>query len=209
MTRRKSPARSPSTVAAERIRTTRDRRGLTQAQLAAALTRLGHPMHQSAIAKIEARERKITLDDVLVLAVALDVPPGLLFVPVESDADLALTPTMKIHPWYAWEWVRGLEPLPGRATPEWWDGSEPALLFENYIDAKKTANMAALEVRAAEFEGDELAQRQAKRAYVAALQELHEVLLEMQRAGLSTTRLIAPWREEFDRLGITDKGDER
>ncbi len=168
-------------MVAEKVRKLRREREWSQAQLAEAVTRLGHPMHQTAIAKIEAKQRKVSVDDLLVLALALDVPPPLLFLPFEKDDDLALTPTTAIFPWRVWEWLHGEEPLPDRDTPEWHWGSEPALLYSEVRDAQKRANSARLGVRTAEYEGDHETISKAKRRHADALLALDAALREMAR----------------------------
>lgn len=203
-----SAARPASAVAAERIRKARGERGLTQGDLADAVTELGHPMHQSAIAKIEAGQRKITLDDLLVLAVALDVPPPLLFLPIDTEEDLALTPKKTAYSWRVWEWLHGEEPLPWSSTRVWAQGAEPALLYAEVRDAQKAANRVLLNIREAEFEGDEAALRRAKRRYVATLRRLQAALEEMDLAGIPTGRLIGDFREDLERLGSRSEEEQ-
>src|SRR5262245_5776989 len=57
------------------MRIQRNRRGWTQRQLAARLTKLGLVVHQTKICKWETGERRITLDEALAICVALDVSP--------------------------------------------------------------------------------------------------------------------------------------
>lgn len=68
--------RRPSEVFVEQMRIQRSRRGWTQRQLAARLTKLGLVVHQTKIGKWEAGERRITLDEALAICVALDVSPA-------------------------------------------------------------------------------------------------------------------------------------
>ncbi len=210
MARRKRPARPASAVVAERIRQLRKEKRWTQTDLAEAVTGFGHPMHQTAIAKIEAKQRKVSVEDLLVLALALDVPPPLLFLPFDRDEDLALTPTTATYPWRVWEWLHGEEPLPSRNTPEWHRGSEPALLYANVRDDQKQVNRARLAIRTAEYEGDQEAISRAKRRYVEALTALDEALEAMERKGWPTDRLVGEeLASEFDRLGIRSEGEKQ
>jgi transcriptional regulator with XRE-family HTH domain len=73
---RRHPARRPSEVFAEQMRIQRERKGWTQKQLAARLAKLGFLVHQTTIAKWEAGERRISLDEALAISVALDVGPA-------------------------------------------------------------------------------------------------------------------------------------
>lgn len=87
---------SPSAVVARRVREHREALGLTQADLA---TRLAEEFRWSVdrtvIARIESRKRAVTVDDLLVLAAALDTSPSLLLTP-QDESDL-MWPT----PWRA------------------------------------------------------------------------------------------------------------
>lgn len=59
---------------ARRVRLHRVQRGWSQSQLAAAMSRLGHPWHQTTVAKTERGEREPRFSELLELANALDVP---------------------------------------------------------------------------------------------------------------------------------------
>jgi len=82
----------------------RHRLGWSLSELSNRLTKLGHPLHRTVLHKIETGARRIDVDDLVALALALDVTPGeLLFgppVPPDKDPDdvgagghLPLTPT--------------------------------------------------------------------------------------------------------------------
>src|SRR5262245_66385153 len=68
------------------MRIQRNRRGWTQRQLAARLTKLGLVVHQTKIGKWETGERRITLDEALAICVALDVSPTHMIAGSYSDA---------------------------------------------------------------------------------------------------------------------------
>jgi transcriptional regulator with XRE-family HTH domain len=113
-------ARRPSEVFAEQMRIQRDRRGWTQRQLAARLTKLGLVVHQTKIGKWEAGERRITLDEALAISVALDVSPAHMIAGSYSDGRLG-QPTIALSdatsPVSAREmrmWVRGQQSLWGQ-----------------------------------------------------------------------------------------------
>lgn len=98
-------------------------------------------MLPSGISKIENGERKVDVDDLVALAVALDVSPVALLLPAEPGeggqayelgkampADVEITPRTAA-PWeYAWRWAHGEIPLhtprgeddPSR-NPGWWE----------------------------------------------------------------------------------------
>jgi transcriptional regulator with XRE-family HTH domain len=98
-----------SDAVADNVRAIRERRGLSQAELAQRLSDLGRPMVATAIAKIEGRSRRVDVDDLVALATALNVMPARLLLPDVDDMDLevALTPEKTVPAWAAWQWVSG------------------------------------------------------------------------------------------------------
>lgn len=98
---------------ARNVRAVRDRRGLTQQQLSAALGELGRPLLPSAIAKVEAGERRVDVDDLVALAAALNVSVGrLLMPPVDEDDEVTVTPNKTVAGWAFWQWLEGAYALP-------------------------------------------------------------------------------------------------
>jgi transcriptional regulator with XRE-family HTH domain len=109
---------SASEVFAERLREVREwhrgpkRESLSQAGLAQRLERIGHPIHRSRIAKLESGEARPKLDDVLAIAVVLNVSPLFLIVP-PLGSKLRIGKEA-ISPQDARAWIAGKEPLPGQ-----------------------------------------------------------------------------------------------
>lgn len=91
-------------------------RQLTVRDLAEELNRLGHPMLPSAITKIENRQRRVDVDDLVALAVALNVSPSRLLLPPHDEPayKVDLTPSTTVPRTDAWAWALGEEPLPER-----------------------------------------------------------------------------------------------
>jgi transcriptional regulator with XRE-family HTH domain len=58
----------PQRILGVRLRALREEAGMTQAQLAERMTRLGFPMHQTTVAKIEANQRPVTVNEAVLLA---------------------------------------------------------------------------------------------------------------------------------------------
>ncbi len=101
---------------AENVRAIRDRRRLSQQQLAAELGRLGRPMQASAVAKIESGDRRVDVDDLAALAVALNVPVARLLLPdVSEDEPVEVTPGRAVPMWSAWQWATGEHSLADEA----------------------------------------------------------------------------------------------
>lgn len=88
--------RSPSAVVAARVREHREALGQTQAMLAVRLRdQFGWNVDRTIVARIEARKRAVGVDDLFLLAAALDTSPSLLLTP--SDESELMWPT----PWRA------------------------------------------------------------------------------------------------------------
>jgi transcriptional regulator with XRE-family HTH domain len=98
---------------AETVRTHRLRRRLSHRQLSARLAELGHPILPSGIAKIEDGSRRVDVDDLVALALALRVSMSRLLLPATDTGEpVALTEAMTLDFTEAWRWSRG-ELLPG------------------------------------------------------------------------------------------------
>lgn len=106
-------AKAPSGVLAELLPAIRARRQLSAQQLAAKVRKLGGTLDRAAISKIETGARGVSLDEAVLLAVALDVAPVHLLTPRRDDQQVAVTPTTEVPAIAARRWVRGLDPLPG------------------------------------------------------------------------------------------------
>ncbi|NUW33426.1 helix-turn-helix transcriptional regulator [Nonomuraea sp. SMC257] len=109
-----------SDVVASRVRTYRERKGLTREELAARCSKLHLPLTAAAITNIEtgrrnaetgARRRDVTVDELVVLAKALGVPPILLLYPVGETDLVEVLPGRKQGTWQAVKWFTGEEPL--------------------------------------------------------------------------------------------------
>src|SRR6202035_6197156 len=82
--RRQPIGELPSQVLARQVRALRKRLDWTQEDLAWRLQELGTSMDQSMVARIENGKRAVSLDEMFVLAGALDVSPAALVMPRES-----------------------------------------------------------------------------------------------------------------------------
>lgn len=119
VTLRQPPAR-PSEVFAEQMRIQRERKGWTQKQLADRLGKLGFDVHQTTIGKWETGERRISLDEALVISVALDVSPAYMIAGSYLDGTFsgpsialsARTPPVSARKMLMW--LRGQQPLWGQ-----------------------------------------------------------------------------------------------
>jgi len=95
-------------------------RNLDQPTLAERTAKLGRPLSVSTISRIEQGDRRVDVDDLMVLAAALNVDPATLLLPSTLAGEIEITPAVQVPARQAWEWVRGLRPppLPGDQTAE-------------------------------------------------------------------------------------------
>lgn len=111
------PSRTPSritdpsglTVAAN-VRRVREARGWSTYELAKKLMDGDRPISPSALAKVERGERRVDVGDLMALAVALNVAPSGLLLPVGTDPLEEVTVTGRrrtVLALQAWEWADG------------------------------------------------------------------------------------------------------
>jgi hypothetical protein len=84
-----------------------------QPQLARLVAQLGRPMTGPVLSKTEQLDRRVDVDDLVALAVALGATPNrLLLGPRRDDSQIELTPNLAVSADRAWLWAGGEEPLP-------------------------------------------------------------------------------------------------
>lgn len=125
---KKEQGPSSERVAAAVLRIRRER-GLSYAELARRLATLGHPILDTGLMKIEKGHRRVDVDDLMALAVALDVTPNLLLLPQADFKNpretVALTPgAEEVRTTDAWAWAYGERPLGSK--PASFTNDEPA-----------------------------------------------------------------------------------
>src|SRR5260370_24832045 len=87
----------------------RKARGLNQPQLAQRMQDQGRAVHATVVSKIEQLDRRVDVDDLVALAVALGVSPvRLLLAAAADDHDLELTSATQVTAQEAWHWARGI-----------------------------------------------------------------------------------------------------
>lgn len=107
----KGPQRDRVAANIKELRNMRGRMSL--AELSARLHSLGHPLRTTQIHKIERGERKVDVDDLVALALALDVSPNRLLLPGTADPyeSVQLTSELSTTEHAAWRWARGRQTL--------------------------------------------------------------------------------------------------
>jgi transcriptional regulator with XRE-family HTH domain len=125
--------------AVERLR---DVRSLTYKKLSEALEAAGRPIFPLGLSRLERGARRVDVDELVALAVALGVSPSTLLLPRDADPDdmVQLTPSVSVRAWIAWQWMDGQMPLPAAdpgpmkpvelddaATADWRSNARPTL----------------------------------------------------------------------------------
>jgi hypothetical protein len=120
---------------------------MTVRDMSARMKQLGRPILPSGITKIEQGERRVDADDLVALAIILEVNPNALLLPAEESLrPVHLAPTVSTWWWRAWEWATGELPLDvsNRSYPrlselaEWFEMTRPHKSGEE-ITAEVTA----------------------------------------------------------------------
>jgi len=90
------------------IKAYREQRGWKVQELADRCTELGYPMRRTTLSNLESGLRKsITLHEVLIIAVALGVPPVMLVFPGLPTEPVEYRPGVTIESWPAARWFTG------------------------------------------------------------------------------------------------------
>ncbi len=114
-------ALAPTRALAARVRELREKRRLTAAQLAAAMTRAGIKWDRSTVAKLETgRRENVSVAELLALAYVLEVAPVHLLVPLDDDQLYQVTPGRVEPARSVRRWVRGAVPLDGTDPRAFW-----------------------------------------------------------------------------------------
>lgn len=131
------------------VRRLRARSGLTLVELSEKLGKVGHPILPTGLQRLEAGKRRVDPDDLVGLAVALEVAPISLLLPHVDEGQVQLTDSMSVDVEHAWDWARAKEPLGGRDNPmtlvEHQQRSLPAVAGRKYDLLTDAGKLAFLE----------------------------------------------------------------
>lgn len=137
-------------VVADRTKQYRNWRGWKQPELAERLQRAGLTgWNRSVVANFESGRRTVlSIDELLVLAYVLGVPPVMLFVPLGEDDEFMVTPLVATETESVLLWINGkmsrpdsVTELPGSRQPEagdaqiWHRARIPLATYEQYLNA--------------------------------------------------------------------------
>ncbi|MFI6105803.1 helix-turn-helix domain-containing protein [Streptomyces sp. NPDC051310] len=171
---------------AREVRRYRQKKGLSAQQLSDRTVELGMPIQRSVLANLESgRRTTVTVAEVLVLAAALGVPPGVLIFPVGFAQHCENLPGSFPEPIWAIEWLSGRAIL-GEEEVEEYAESPLGLIrtheerMEYLMRAIRRRDQAREEFsQQSEEDGDAL------RRYDLAMAELKEIGEQMRRLNES------------------------
>jgi transcriptional regulator with XRE-family HTH domain len=207
---RRGLPQTPSEWAAERVRLWRGRRNnMTVEELTDEVKRLGGSLSRSAVTKIENGDRGISLDEALLLAAALKIPPAQLFFPMGTNERVSITARSTIHPHLAYEWLAGKEPLTTTerraiAISEWAEAASPLRLYDELREEQNDTHKADTALRMATDIGDENEIRKARRRFFQQLEALADVLKAMHEVGITPPRMPKEWETQIKNLGLME-----
>jgi transcriptional regulator with XRE-family HTH domain len=204
-------ARRPSQVIATQLPGWRDFRRLSAQQLADRIADLGGELTRVAITRIETGKRGISLDEALLLAAALNVPPPLLFFPVKTGDHVRITSISEIHPDLALRWLSGEGPLAVTdrramnlaewSEAKWSEAALPLRMYDAHREEQRNVHIAESQIRRAQFAKDPKGERTARYRFADQLRKLADVRRDMREDGMTPPKLPPDWSAELRRLG--------
>ncbi|MDT3395615.1 hypothetical protein RKE29_02935 [Streptomyces sp. B1866] len=225
---------TPSDTVAGQVRRHRTRLGLNREQLAAECARLGAPdLTYAALTNIETgrrnkdgkRRRDVSVDELLVLGLALAVPPLLLLLPLGAEETVPTVPTADPRDTYtAWKWITGQEtpalagPVGGRYYPDprtigedgpkwaaaWAAAAYPASLYPEFERRRYDVLKAQRRTGTGQdsHRPEDEREHGLDREYVDRLGDLAHVINDMTRVGLTVPRCEPEWVEAMTALDM-------
>ncbi|SNT59080.1 hypothetical protein SAMN05443665_105150 [Actinomadura meyerae] len=158
---------------------------------------LGMPdLKRQAITNLEnGRRGMVTVEELLVLARALDVPPVLLFIPLDGHTDLEITPKLTMRSWEALLWVSGEdEPTDRERRRRWRETVGPVQQHRAFFTYFREAARREISADPAPFN--------------ASVRELARVIDAMVSAGIVPPAVPPQWLDLMRAEGWLQHPDE-
>lgn len=174
MAGRTVPIAETGQVVAQNVQAARNAQGMTQEDLAERLEELGRPIAVPGIRSIENARRRVDVDDLTALAVALRTSPAALLTP-RNDAPLT-----------------GVTHANGVALKDWVAGGT-SLIVDEVVEHLRFEQMEEM-MRIDDLSGT-------LESITLRIRELDDRLFELQKPGFNTTSLLASvgTHEEIER----------
>lgn len=104
----------------DNVKRLREAQGWSITRLAEQLKQNGSPIPRTALSRIESGHRKVDVDELVALAVALDVSPVSLLLPPEDTGEPVEITNEVSAPWeVAWRWMHGEIPIRDYGLDTW------------------------------------------------------------------------------------------
>ncbi|MGC5012963.1 helix-turn-helix domain-containing protein [Streptosporangium sp. DT93] len=184
------------------LRRWRELRGLTAQQLA---DRTQGQLSRQAISKIENASRRVTLDEFACLAVALDVPPLALLVPLDGS-QVAVTPGLSVSAMDLVVWFEG-KSQPGQPLPTV-GFIRAAAPLRNYGLISETLTQATAQERSAyrsQAGGDESAAEEAFRMRDVKVQAAALLIETLIDVGVQPPAVARRWVDQMIATGWLER----
>ncbi|MGN7859495.1 helix-turn-helix domain-containing protein [Microbacterium sp. 22303] len=133
---RGNPAGPTATIVGENVRRVRTVLQLTQAQLSQRLDALEHPIPVASVGRLESGDRRVEVDDLMALSVALGVSPLGLLMPYTRgpEDEIEMTGFGRMSADDAWGWVLADHDASKQAEDE--PGSMYARSFPKWVETR-------------------------------------------------------------------------
>ena len=163
--------------------------------------RAGPRITSSRTSRESAAGGTVTVDELFLFAVVLDVPPLLLMLPDHDRA--AVTPDLIVDPMRLALWVNGLQAVPGVPSIRFSKAAAPIALYRAAYDAIEAAKNADRALAAArDGEGKQMAAADRDSALRRLADTIRPVLLD----GFVPSGLPAGWLDEMTSRGWLEPG---
>lgn len=151
-------------TAADNVKRIREKLRMTYAELSRILEGMGRPIPPLGLRRIEEGDRRIDVDDLVALAVALGVSPITLLMPdtAEPNSDIGVTAIGDLPAIEYWQWMRTELPVRTDVSQvtenlEFQWRSKPAWLHAELVTRRPGDSMSPEAIRAA---ADEVERKQ-------------------------------------------------
>lgn len=196
---------TPSAAIAAQIRLRRQQLGLNREQLAAKCAEIGAPqLTQAALTNIETgrpgkdkrRRRDVSVEELLILARALETSPLLMMFPIGHQEEVEVLPGQGVDTWEALRWFTGqsrfpadtvAHPLIEDGTPI--PGGRPIRLFEKHHQLITRYHLLTLKTDQVERDGSPSAFERLQSDFNAIESDLRDVREDMRTLGLTPPKL--------------------
>lgn len=202
----------------KRVKKYREEQHLTAEKFAERCQAAGLQWDRQMVANLELGRRGIvTVGEWLALAYALSVPPLVLLLPIGEADRIEVLPDLELHPNLVMKWITGNEPpvnsdrrVDFRRTDmtAWQRAAYPIWLYAQEDELWRKLQDVKVKIGHFEFThgADSAAVVEARRVYLAALQEWAEKLQEMRRNEVRPAAIDPQLYADMQRAGITVEG---